>query len=578
MASDALEFALKVTGEEQVAAALQNIANRLQTLEGAQSRTATATESLGGSFTSFKQGLGSVAVQANAIIAIFQKVVGVIGDVIERVDETNDVMDAFSGNTKELTTRLGGMYRTLDVVKASNIATQRGLNLTANEMQNVAIKARQVAEATGGDAVQAMNQLTTALATGQTRGLKPFGITATTTRGQLKQLNEMVGDTAIEAHGLADAWDQAKNAAGDAVDTMIDHFTNNSELNRAVEEFSSAFKFNFRDLAEFAGKAVDYVVVRLTTVLQTFEAVTRQLALAYAAGRTGNFDLMLQGLSSALEQMGPRAVAARFAMNRYWTAHQQFGQGGGNGPPTDTGRGGGGGGGENNAPEYLPNGTPIPTPEDLEAAGSSGGGYTGPEGAPTYNYNGQALAYKELDKSKGSGDRKDAGIRKTIDEYAELAGVIGGDLVDAFELAAKGQKSFGAAIKDVIKNNLTAIAKEEAVLAIVETAKALGSLAIPDPKGAALHAASAAEHAAAAAAAGVGAAVVGSIGGGGGRGGSSVSVPTERPSRDTSSGSGGEGNVVNIFWNQPAMLAGTYADAGRLIVRSITEYQQRYGM
>jgi hypothetical protein len=171
--------------------------------------------------------------------------------------------------------------------------------------------------------------------------------------------------------------------------------------------------------------------------------------------------------------------------------------------------------------------------------------------------------------------------RQSIEEVGAYASILTGPVVDGLAAAVRGEMSLAQAMKRVVSQRLQAIAIEEAVLAIVATAKALGA-SVLNPASAAAFWAEAATHAKAAAAAGVGAAVSGAIGmagGGGGGGGGGVSAAAASPTRDTSqSASGGGDKNITIYFGSPVVTATTVAELGREIKSAILVADARYGV
>ena len=159
-----------------------------------------------------------------------------------------------------------------------------------------------------------------------------------------------------------------------------------------------------------------------------------------------------------------------------------------------------------------------------------------------------------------------------LDEWGAAGERVGAALYDAFELVASGQATLAQAAAQLFKQSLQQFAKSEMLEAGKEIGLAIGSLAMENYPGAAKHFASAAQHGLVAAAAGVGAAAIGgaSAGGGGGR-------SNARP-ESAGRGAGGGGGPSTIVVNLPAttILAGTYADAGRMVSRVLRAEMRTY--
>ncbi len=167
-------------------------------------------------------------------------------------------------------------------------------------------------------------------------------------------------------------------------------------------------------------------------------------------------------------------------------------------------------------------------------------------------------------------------LGKTAEMYSGLAETVGGPIVDAFDAMVNAQGNVGKALQASFKASLAGISKTEAVKGLSELAAGFGQLAIGNAPSATSHFEASGLHFAAAALAGGAAAAIPG-GGGGGRGGGGGG----RAAGPTASGQGGGGYsgpaTIVVNWNQPAVLASTYADAGKQIQRAIREAEGRYG-
>jgi hypothetical protein len=141
-----------------------------------------------------------------------------------------------------------------------------------------------------------------------------------------------------------------------------------------------------------------------------------------------------------------------------------------------------------------------------------------------------------------------------LDKATEVAGVLGGSLVDAAFAAMDAQANAGATFAQVIEDQTRAflrnLAKQSVVSALQETAKGFGALAIGSP-GALGHFKSAGLHAAAAAAAGIGAAAMGpqtsaTPAAAGGAAGAGTTTAARADDRQTGGGGGPLTLVVNV--------------------------------
>lgn len=142
-----------------------------------------------------------------------------------------------------------------------------------------------------------------------------------------------------------------------------------------------------------------------------------------------------------------------------------------------------------------------------------------------------------------------------LDKATEVAGVLGGTLVDAAFAAQDAQANAGATFAQVVEDQtrafLRSLARQSVVSALQETAKGVGALAMGNVPGSIAHFKSAGLHAATAAAAGIGAAAMGpqtsaTPAAAGGAAGAGTTTAARADDRQTGGGGGPLTLVVNV--------------------------------
>jgi hypothetical protein len=142
-----------------------------------------------------------------------------------------------------------------------------------------------------------------------------------------------------------------------------------------------------------------------------------------------------------------------------------------------------------------------------------------------------------------------------LEKSTEVAGVLGGTLVDAAFAAQDAQANAGATFAQVVEDQtrsfLRSLARQSVVSALQETAKGVGALAMGNVPGAVGHFKSAGLHAATAAAAGIGAAAMGpqtsaTPAAAGGAAGAGTTTAARADDRQTGGGGGPLTLVVNV--------------------------------
>jgi len=130
------------------------------------------------------------AVAASRAMVELAKQGGAYGDALAN---TRVNVDASAAAVQNLISKL-------DLVKAANLATESGMQITQERFEALAKAATIYAQKTGGDATQALNQLITALSTGAPETLRRFNISLDAVRDNSMNAEERL--TALREQGL----------------------------------------------------------------------------------------------------------------------------------------------------------------------------------------------------------------------------------------------------------------------------------------------------------------------------------------------------------------------------------------
>lgn len=124
-----------------------------------------------------------------------------VADLRAQFDALNDRL----GNTGDVLGRMraafAGTASDFDIMKSTNTAFSLGLKLTTEQLELAAKGARVLADRTGGDAKEAFDSLTRAMATGQERLLRQSGLSADV-EGATRRVADAVG---VETSKLTDS-------------------------------------------------------------------------------------------------------------------------------------------------------------------------------------------------------------------------------------------------------------------------------------------------------------------------------------------------------------------------------------
>jgi hypothetical protein len=329
---EALEIELKADTDDAV--------RELRKARGELDQFGGSADKAGKSAAGFGANLGGYVVAAQAAIRAITALVEGVRAFATELDRQSAVIDNFSGGLEEAQRRTSGLVSQLDLMIASNTAAQAGFRLTERQLANVAVAATQYAEATG-DASITTESLARAIAAGEEGPLKKLGISLEGVTGQarkqeeaLRQLEEVYGDTSVEADNLGDMFQQAEVFADDLTTSFFEGFAATEELSRAFSDLGDAIRplatvlgIDLKDGMDIAIRAGAALAAQLAHLVDGISAMVRAIdelssgrfegALNEAAASAAAFGQV--GLAGALGDAfasggaGDRAVAARDA-------------------------------------------------------------------------------------------------------------------------------------------------------------------------------------------------------------------------------------------------------------------------
>lgn len=569
MANDEIKFELRIEGEEKVVAALKEVEGRLGRVENAQVQTAAATTKTADGFESLTGGISAAMIKFNAYVTAAQTVAAVVSAVAERVDELNDAQEGFNNNADEAAGRLGGLVSKLEIMQTGARQTAMGLQLTNKEFGDFLVFARQYSERTGKTMKQVTDELTQALVTGREEGFKRFNLEAQSTTEAIYEMSRAVGGRGAEGAGLADGMEMLSAALSDSVDEFLRGLEPMNSFNAKLSEMADLLD-TVRGMAFAAGQNMGKTLAALALAPATMGGSVGAL-LAYlsqsdeASTRTAELMNAREGVQLPTQrethvlQLGVTEITGSARRGR--TGQRRGPQEG-----ELTGK----------AQAQLTLEEQITQEKwrqidaerqllDLKQAASKEAAIAA------------SLAADDARNAKAAGAKQLAlqQQREQNELIADYTDRIGGPLLDALDQAAAGEVSFGKAMQANVASTLRSLGKEFQVKALGETAAAIASLAVWDLKGAGNHAAAAGAYEVAALGAAAAGGAMGKSSGSSGGGG----VARSSPSRDMSSSSGSSsGSTYVINWNQPAVLAGTYAEAGRKIKEAVKAADNRFGV
>lgn len=552
--AESLEFEIKVSGDDAV--------RQLRKTGDELKRLGSGADGAAKSISTFGANLGGYVVAAQAAIRAFTQLAAGVKAFADEVDRRSNVLDAFGGSVAEAQRRTSGLVSQLDLMVASNRAAQTGLQLSERSLANIAVAATKYAEATG-DATVTTEDLARAIANGEERSLRKFGISlegvtgrANKQREALEQLEAIYGDQSAEADSLADAFQQLDIAVDDATTGFSDAITASTDLQRAISDLGTALAVDLPsgfDIGTAAGESfaamLGLLADGLTEMIKAIQALSDgdwAAALSSAQRSLGMIGEATVGNILAAATGNPafnNQFTERVSSNRADTQSARAARAGRTATP---GRGGGGGrGGRSRAPDVdfsaqfgaMANELGIGTRIQLGAGD-----------AVDLEQNAIDLAVERTGRQQKAIDDLNEARRRGIElenESAEAQADAANEAIAqleerrklteaVFSLAEQGAE----AAFEIFR---IAEGPQEAVRAAIEAARAFASY--PDPIGIASHTIAAISHAANAAQLGFG---------------TSVKTPNAGAARavpPTNGGGGGDGGTTVINYNAPVAEA-----------------------
>jgi hypothetical protein len=555
-------------------------------------------------------GAATLAIQKfNVLKGAATEIIGVVSDLAERAESTAAAYNAMSGTIDETVKRLNGAATTFDLVTAKNRAAQAGLQLTDHQFANLAVAGEAFGDALGIDAAQGVDQLASAVVSMNERSLRQFGIEVDSSKsrsenlaGVMAQLETRFGTASAAVDTAGGKLDQLKNKLKDAADGFLKGVTGSDSFNRALDllipnvgKASDDIGTKFEDMGIRVAAAFESIVRNVQSTKKLFD--TFVLSPQFGKALDTFFDEIVQNeqrrgesirgeLAKREADKSARSQADRDLLRQQQMEALGFGEQEAT-KPGKTKTGGGGGRPANDQFGGVDVDAQIRKLKDMERAIGVDSQrdklqVVRDEIAATLEANqaklqginaehdARAEAFKaeqEIDAERKKMHRAQLDrIEAQGEKTREAAGIIG----TAYMQAITGAQGFGEAIVQQLDAYLIKTAREQAIEALVNTAKGFAAL-LWHPAGAANFFTAAGINAAAAAAAG-GASVA--IPGGQG-GSSSTSVVSTSPNAFGGGGGGPSGRESTYVINVQTLMPN--ADTGRVIQQSIKDANRKYG-
>jgi len=332
--AEAFENKLVIEGIDKIVADLDRLKGESRQAGDGMEKLGDDTKKSGTSLESFATTASHTIDVVKQIYAALSSAASAVVDFAEEFERQAGVINTFSGDITEASSRINGLISDLDLMVAHSKGVHAGLTLTSHELGNVAVAATRMAGAFNIDDKQALDQLMESLVRGTSRGLIPFGI----------ELEGVTGKAAIQQAALAQLeaqygslTDEADTLFGKilASETMWENFKTNiiattletGELERATNDLEeslgglseslgmSTTEFNLAEAsADLLVGTIDVVsskINSLSTIIETNIPMLRSFAAVFAALASGNVVDISSALNTAWERAGTFGGAAR---------------------------------------------------------------------------------------------------------------------------------------------------------------------------------------------------------------------------------------------------------------------------
>lgn len=650
--TDGVVLPLIVTGgvDPQVNASLAEAAQRLTAAEG-------AARTMSNAWTETKAKLDLAA-------AAFNRIVGFADQIAALTAEQQQLTAASDRLNLDFNAAADGAGRFVDETEAMAAASrlaEAGLHLTQEELNQLTARAAIASQRLGVDTTTAFNMLTTAIESGSTRALRPFGEDMVALGGSTHSAEERLSAFTTTTQGMARATDDAstsmarlRDSVGDAEREMASSFSAEIERLHTISTQTDAAASHAEDSVHQLRALGQTAALVVTGVLNGIGAVVGGVALGIA-GAVGMARIAIADLNALrrgenVSAAHAAAIAEHFGRDSSAQSIQDFltarvdalnalssDQ---TNPRTETGAATRGTIGATASNDMVFGESQADADEAYRVAHRRQGTRGGTRRArPTldqlmqragaaerYQVSGEirldesaselernaaskAEAQRSADEGAYASERQQeidrrardvarraheqerdigVGMREALTRYGDTAlhtrDIVVGAFTDMTEATAKhieavvtGRESLGEALRGMLSDTLAAIAKRASVSAAEELVASIASLAAYDFPGAGLHAAAAVGYTGVAALAGAGSSAVApapttphAAPAGGTRAMTGSSSPTSK--------SGGEGQVVNVYFGGPVIGPGGSRQAARDIAAILNDGARQGGV
>ena len=173
-------------------------------------------------------GAANIATGIQSILNMGKQVIDFVAKQAREVQAYTRVVQGHTVSVAAADAATSGLIDTLQLHRQAARLESAGLRVTSEQYRSIAVAAGQYAQRTGVDMTQAMEQLTSAVISGNERGLRPFNVTlgqgGTVVQRQTRALEGLTArfaDQRVEIQNTGDAIYQLQNTWGTAWSEMV---------------------------------------------------------------------------------------------------------------------------------------------------------------------------------------------------------------------------------------------------------------------------------------------------------------------------------------------------------------------
>jgi hypothetical protein len=255
-------------------------------------------------------------------------------EIQKQVDAFADAHQRLNRDVTGMITSTRGLISATDAYQVANKLSMAGIRASATQLEGLAKKAAEYAQATGQDIPAALEQMTSAVIAGSERGLRQFGVELDGSKDKLKnatsaldQFSAQTAGVVVKADDFTDALGALGNNAGDAAMRILEisriseaYATLLMPLNDALSDFNGLLENSADKAGTLARTLQGTLYTALASITSIFGDNKVSRTFDEAAGHIAMEEARIQNASrernNLLREQKDREAAAKAAARR----------------------------------------------------------------------------------------------------------------------------------------------------------------------------------------------------------------------------------------------------------------------